>query len=158
MVTFLVSGIWHGANWTFVLWGLMHGFFQVVEKAVGQSKCKYNGLGKLLKILITLFIINLAWIFFRMPSLADAVGMIGRIFDFSLPMSVDIQSRHIFALIVLGVVILFVKDVLDEFAPSRIELFGNSNKFVRWCSYLAVILIILLTGVFDAGQFIYANF
>jgi D-alanyl-lipoteichoic acid acyltransferase DltB (MBOAT superfamily) len=157
-VTFIVSGIWHGANWTFVVWGIWHGVFQIIEKAIGQQKCEYGWFGKSIKIIITFLLVNFAWIFFRMPTLADAVGMIGRIFDFSLPMSVDIQSRHIFALIVIGTVILFVKDVLDEFAPSRIKLFGNSNKCVRWCSYLAVMLMILLTGVFDSGQFIYANF
>ena len=157
-VTFLVSGIWHGANWTFVVWGIWHGMFQIIEKAIGQQKCEYGWFGKSIKIAITFLLVNFAWIFFRMPTLADAVGMIGRIFDFSLPMSVDIQSRHIFALIVIGTVILFVKDFLDEFAPNRFKLFDSRYKIVRWGAYLVVILMILLTGVFDAGQFIYANF
>lgn len=157
-VTFLVSGIWHGANWTFVVWGIWHGVFQIIEKAIGQQKCEYGRLGKSIKIAITFLLVNFAWIFFRMPSLADAVGMIGRIFDFSLPMSVDIQSRHIFAFIVMGIVILFVKDFLDEFAPNRFKLFDSRYWLVRWGAYLVVMLMILLTGVFDAGQFIYANF
>ena len=45
-LTFLVSGIWHGANWTFVIWGVWHGIFQIVEKAIGQQKCEYGWFGK----------------------------------------------------------------------------------------------------------------
>ena len=157
-VTFLVSGIWHGANWTFIVWGIWHGVFQIIEKAIGQQKCNYGWFGKSVKILVTFLLVNFAWIFFRMPTLSDAAGMISRIFDTTLPMSVDIQSRHIFALIVMGIVILFVKDLTDEFAPSRFRLYENKHRLVRWGAYIMTMLLILLTGVFDAGQFIYANF
>lgn len=157
-VTFLVSGIWHGANWTFIIWGIWHGVFQIIEKAIGQQKCEYGWLGKSIKIAITFLLVNFAWIFFRMPTLGDAVGMITRIFDPSLSMSVDIQSRHIFALIVMGTVILFVKDFTDEFMPKRFRLYENKYRVVRWSAYVLTMLLILLTGVFDAGQFIYANF
>ena len=157
-VTFLVSGIWHGANWTFIVWGMWHGLSQIIEKALGQQKCEYGWFGKSVKILITFLLVNFAWIFFRMPTLGDAVGMITRIFDPTLPMSVDIQSRHIFALIVMGTAILFVKDLTDEFMPCRFRLFENKFRVVRWSAYVLTMLLILLTGVFDAGQFIYANF
>lgn len=157
-VTFLVSGIWHGANWTFIVWGIWHGVFQIIEKAIEQQKCEYGWFGKSVKIVITFLLVNFAWIFFRMPTLGDAVGMIARIFDPTLPMSVDIQSRHIFALIVMGTAILFVKDFTDEFMPKRFRLYENKYRVVRWSAYVLTILLILLTGVFDAGQFIYANF
>ncbi len=157
-VTFLVSGIWHGANWTFIIWGIWHGVFQIIEKAIGQQKCEYGWLGKSIKIVITFLLVNFAWIFFRMPTLGDAVGMITRIFDPTLSMSVDIQSRHIFALIVMGTAILFVKDLTDEFMPKHFRLYENKYRVVRWSAYVLTMLLILLTGVFDAGQFIYANF
>lgn len=157
-VTFLVSGIWHGANWTFIVWGIWHGVFQIIEKAIGQHKCEYGWFGKSVKIVITFLLVNFAWIFFRMPTLGDAVGMITRIFEPSLSMSVDIQSRHIFALIIMGIVILLVKDFTDEFVPKRFRLYENKYRVVRWSAYVLTMLLILLTGVFDAGQFIYANF
>ncbi len=157
-VTFLVSGIWHGANWTFIVWGIWHGVFQIIEKAIGQQTCNYGWFGKSVKILVTFLLVNFAWIFFRMPTLSDAIGMISRIFDPTLPMSIDIQSRHIFALIVLGTVILLAKDFTDEFMPKRFRLYENELRVVRWGAYVLTMLLILLTGVFDAGQFIYANF
>lgn len=157
-VTFLVSGVWHGANWTFIVWGCMHGICQIVEKMLGQQQCNYGRFGKCVKIVITFLLVNFAWIFFRMPTLSDACGVIGRIFDPTLPMTVEIKSRHIFLFIVFGTTILFIKDFLDEYHPSRLKLVDNRNRLIRWITYLTIMTMILLTGVFDAGQFIYANF
>lgn len=157
-VTFLVSGIWHGANWTFIVWGIWHGVFQIIEKAIGQQKCEYGWYGKSIKIVITFLLVNFAWIFFRMPTLGDAVGVIKRIFDFSLPMSVYVHGFTATFFIALGVFILLFKDVRDEFFPNKFKLFNNSRPVVRWASYLFVMTMILLCGVFGADQFIYANF
>ena len=157
-VTFLVSGIWHGANWTFIVWGIWHGIAQIIEKAIGQQKCEYGWFGKSVKIVVTFLLVNFAWIFFRMPTLGDACGVIAHIFDVHQSMALEITSKHIFVLMMMGTILLFIKDWTDEYAPNRLRLFENKNIFVRWVSYLSVIILIMLTGVFDAGQFIYANF
>lgn len=159
-VTFLVSGIWHGANWTFIVWGIWHGVAQIIEKAIGQQNCPYGRIGKGLKIVITFLIVNFAWIFFRMPTLSDAVRVIARIFDTSLPMTIFIgnDGKTGLVLYVLGISMLFIKDFMDEYYPNRLLLFDNQKRFIRWCSYIVVLTIILLAGVFGADQFIYANF
>ncbi len=157
-VTFLVSGIWHGANWSFIVWGIWHGVFQIIEKAIGQQKCEYGWFGKSIKIVITFLLVNFAWIFFRMPTLGDAVGMIGRIFDLSLPKTLYVSRFTDLAFVLFGVMMLILKDVTDEFFPSRLKVMDNRHAAVRWCSYLLIMVAILLTGVFGADQFIYANF
>ena len=157
-VTFLVSGIWHGANWTFIVWGCMHGVCQIVEKMLGQQKCNYGWVGKTVKIIVTFLIVNFAWIFFRMPTLGDACGVIARIFDPSLPVGVYVHGFTATAFIAFGVVVLAWKDITDEFLPGRFLLFENQHMVVRWASYLVTIITILLAGVFSADQFIYANF
>ena len=157
-VTFLVSGIWHGANWTFIVWGCMHGVCQIVEKMLGQQRCDYGRLGKAVKIVVTFLIVNFAWIFFRMPTLGDACGVIARIFDPSLPMTVYMHGFTATFFIGFGLTMLIVKDVVDEFFPSRLQLFDNKSVIVRWSSYLFIIVSIMLAGVFSADQFIYANF
>lgn len=157
-VTFLVSGIWHGANWTFIIWGIWHGVFQIIEKAIGQQKCEYGWFGKTVKILITFLLVNFAWIFFRMPTLGDATGMIARIFDVSLPKTIYVSGFTDLAFVVFGVAMLFLKDLRDEYFTNRFRMFDNRHAAVRWCSYLFVMATILLTGVFGADQFIYANF
>lgn len=157
-VTFLVSGIWHGANWTFVIWGIWHGVFQIIEKALGQQKCEHGWFCKSIKIVITFLLVNFAWIFFRMPTLGDAVGMIRRIFDLSLPKTLYVSGFTDLAFVLFGMSMLIMKDVTDEFFPSRFKVMDNRYAAVCWCSYLLIIVAILLTGVFGADQFIYANF
>lgn len=157
-VTFFVSGIWHGANWTFVVWGMMHGFFQIIEKMLGENKCKYGGLGRTIKIVITFILINFAWIFFRMPTLSDAWSVTTRIFNIHLSPSIYIGDFQTIALVVLGLIILIIKDVRDEFYPHRMPLMNNRHIIVRWATYISLILMILLTGVLSSDQFIYANF
>ena len=154
-VTFLVSGIWHGANWTFIVWGILHGVAQIVEKMLGQQKCNYGRLGKTVKIAITFLLVNFFWIFFRMPSLEDACSFIGIILDFSQPMNVDFNLTNM-AFSVFGMTMLFVKDYTDEF--TKVRFFYNRNVIIRWTAYVFVLSSILLAGVFGADQFIYSNF
>ena len=153
-----MSGIWHGANWTFIVWGIWHGIVQIIEKAIGQQKCEYGWFGKTIRIGITFLLVNFAWIFFRMPTLADACGVIGRIFDVSLPMSIYMHGFTATFYIGLGVAILLFKDIRDEFFPQKMLLFESRFIVVRWGAYLFVMTMILLCGVFGADQFIYANF
>ena len=157
-VTFLVSGIWHGANWTFIIWGILHGVFQIIEKAIGQQKCEYGWFGKSIKIFITFLLVNFAWIFFRMPTLGDAVGMINRIFDTSLPIAIYSNSMSTMALIAMGIIMMLLKDISDEFFPDRLQIFNSRHVLVRWVSYCIILSMIVLFGVFGADQFIYANF
>lgn len=157
-VTFLVSGVWHGANWTFIVWGIMHGLIQIVEKMTGQQKCDYGTFGRTVKIIITFLLVNFAWIFFRMPTLSDACSVIGRIFDYRLPLTLYLPENTNLVLILMGVTMLTAKDLLDEYKPANRLFFESRSKLVRWCSYVVVLVLIMLTGVFGADQFIYANF
>ena len=157
-VTFLVSGIWHGANWTFVVWGCIHGVLQIIEKMLSQQKCNYGILGKTLKICVTFVLINFAWIFFRMPTLSDACGVVARIFDFSLPKNIWMPEKTNIVLMAMGIIMVFVKDFFDEYKPNKLMLFSNSNKMVRWGAYIIIFIMILLSGVFGADQFIYTSF
>lgn len=158
VVTFLVSGIWHGANWTFIVWGLWHGLFQVIEKALNQQKCQYGIFGKSIKILITFLLVNFAWIFFRMPTIEDACSVIRRIFDLSVWGGLYLPEKTNTLFIVMGVSMLMIKDLADEYRPGGLQLMCNRHLIMRWGTYLFLTILIMLSGVFDAGQFIYANF
>ena len=157
-VTFLVSGIWHGANWTFIVWGCMHGVCQIVEKILGQQKCNYGTFGKGVKIIITFLLVNFAWIFFRMPTLGEACRVIARIFDPTLPMKLFLPSNSDILFTVIGITMLILKDFFDEYHPNRLILFDNKKTYIRWGAYIYVFIMIMLMGVFGADQFIYVNF
>lgn len=157
-VTFLFSGIWHGANWTFIVWGCMHGVCQIVEKILGQQKCNYGTFGKGVKIIITFLLVNFAWIFFRMPTLEEACKVIARIFDPTLPMRLFLPSNSDILFTIVGVTMLLLKDFFDEYHPNRLIIFDNNKTYIRWGAYISVFIMIMLMGVFGADQFIYVNF
>ena len=122
-VTFLVSGIWHGANWTFIVWGCMHGVCQIIEKTLGLNKKQSDsGWVKAVRILVTFLIVNFAWLFFRMPTLSDACGVIVRIFDFRLPMTLYVTALPTPPLMLIGCALLFFKDFRDEFFSGKFQL------------------------------------
>lgn len=156
-VTFLVSGIWHGANWTFIVWGCMHGIFQIIEKALGWQKYEGNNWAvKAVRICVTFLLVNIAWVFFRMPDIAGAGAVVGKIFtSFGMP---DLSGLDVFAklILVLGVAILVFKDVKEEFLPNRFKFLNQG--FFRWSIYIVLFAMILTLGVLDSGQFIYVNF
>lgn len=158
-VTFLVSGIWHGANWTFIVWGCMHGVCQIIEKALGLNKRQvYNSWVKAMRVVITFLVINFAWIFFRMPTLSDAWGVMKRILDLSLPFNIYIGDERNLVFSLIGIGLLIIKDIRDEFFPNKLPLMNSRFCFIRWSSYIFVLITIMITGVFGADQFIYANF
>lgn len=153
-VTFLVSGIWHGANWTFIVWGVIHGFAQIVEKALGLNKKESNGIVKVVRILGTFILVTIAWVFFRMPTLTDAVRFLIQCFtDFGMP---EVLSVTNFAIYAMAIVMVVFKEIREEFLSTRLRLIDN--KYVRWCEYVIVFCLIILCGALDSGSFIYGSF
>ncbi len=156
-VTFLVSGIWHGANWTFIVWGCMHGLFQIVEKALGWQKYEgHNGAIKTIRICVTFLLVNFAWVFFRMPSVEDAWGVICRMFmNFGIPNLSDFGGAAIIMATISFLILLF-KDARDEFFSNKFLFLDR--KIVRWVVYVVLFCMVLNFGVLDGGQFIYVSF
>lgn len=156
-VTFLVSGIWHGANWTFIVWGCMHGLYQIVEKALGWQKYEgHNWAVKAIRICVTFLLVNFAWVFFRMPSISEALGMISKIFtQMGVP---DLSSLGMSAkmMLTVGLFVLVFKDLRDEFFLNKTRFL--EAKYVRWLVYVFLFCLILNFGILDGGQFIYVNF
>lgn len=162
MVTFIVSGIWHGANWTFIVWGVMHGILQIVEKVLGlDPKGHLNGKtwikrSAVVRMISTFCLVNIAWIFFRSPSIQDAFAFIHRMMTAGGELFIDDNnSNNLMCL--LAVMIVLIKELFEEFKPS-FSLFNNTSRIVRWASYVVVLCMILMFGVLDSSQFIYVSF
>ena len=157
-VTFLVSGIWHGANWTFIVWGCMHGLLQIVEKALGWQKYEGNKWAvKAVRMVVTFLLVNFAWVFFRMPSIGDAWGVLARMFTVPGHLSLSaLGGINNLLLVTIGVSVLAFKDMKDEFMPTRMHWL--QAPVVRWGVYVFLFAFVLAFGVLDSGQFIYVNF
>jgi len=153
LITFLVSGIWHGANWTFIVWGTLHGLFQVLEKALNAQKVSNaRPLYRTFRIVLTFVLVDAAWVFFRMPTIDDAVGVISKIV-----VNQDFTISQPGAVALLMMLVVVAKDLADEYVP-QLNPLHSRHILIRWSAYMGLILSILLFGVFDAGQFIYARF
>jgi alginate O-acetyltransferase complex protein AlgI len=162
---FLVSGFWHGANWTFIIWGGLNGLyliFAVVSQAfrtrlnvvTGITKAPF--LFKIFQIATTFLLCAFAWIFFRANNATDAFLVIKKIFTEAGP--VVSLNRSQFPYSILGIVLLLAAEIREEYYPNRLSLLSNGNSYIRYGTYVVLTLMILMLGVFDGGQFIYFQF
>lgn len=179
LVTFGVSGLWHGANWNFVAWGLLHAVYQIVgdisrplkEKIYALTKTKTDCFSfKLLKIIGTFTLVDIAWIFFRAGSLSVAVQYIKRIFTKWDPWSLfngELYTlgldRPEFNILIVSTVILLLVDLIRYFKKQTITAFlEDQNIWFRWASIILLIGAIIIYGMyginFNSAQFIYSKF
>ena len=154
LVTFVISGIWHGANWTFFLWGTLHGFLLCIEKALGIGKQKFTGINKFFHWAITFVHVCFAWILFRANSLSDAVMVIKGIFN---NLGVPKPEYANFIAIGMAMTILLIKEFADEYQwPVRVA--DSKSWIVRHVYLVMMIAYIILFGVLGGDQFIYFQF
>ena len=152
IITFTVSGLWHGANWTFVIWGLINGVYLIAFKGL-NIKRSVNIFNTLLQIMTTFVLINITWVFFRSEDISQAILIFMRILSANGDLFIDDNSGFIYSLI--GVIILLFKDFVDEI---NITSKMKNNKYIKVFWYFFIVMTILLIGVFDGGQFIYFKF
>ena len=156
LITFLVSGIWHGANITFIIWGAIHGFIQIIEKALGIQKGENTP--KYLvpfRILLTFVFVNIAWIFFRMPTFTAACDVIEKIATSPGRFDANIMLMSDMVMLVLGLSIMIMKDLKEEYIK-RVTIIDN--KYVKWFIYILIFALLLNFGILDGGSFIYVSF
>lgn len=154
LITFFVSGLWHGANWTFILWGGVHAVWMIIERVLKVFKIGPDNMSHTIKILFTFFFVDLAWILFRSPSIYVANAFYHKIFAFDNMTALYSPST----ITVLLILIVLIKEILDECYPNKIRLLDSKMLFVRWTTYISLISLIMLEGVLDSGNFIYASF
>jgi len=157
LVTFVVSGIWHGANWTFFCWGSLHGVLLCMEKALGIGKQQYSGFQKFCHWIVTFILVCLAWILFRANNLHDAVAiMTGLFFKIGIP-DISFAMFTDLCLAAFAIAILLVKELTEEFRWN-IHV-AESRYWLVWHSYIVVMIaLIILLGVLGGDQFIYFQF
>lgn len=168
MITFLISGLWHGANWTFLYWGGVHGVAQIIEDICNPilKKIRLYKVGKFVTWILVFFFCNMAWVLFRAPTLIDAIYVYKNILiDIDTPLrylkngfnDIGISVVRLIHLVTL-IIILIVVDGIN--LRNNIVVKVNSQKvIVQWCVYLLLALITILfaqKGV--AAEFVYFQF
>ena len=176
MVVFLVSGLWHGAAINFIIWGGLHGIYQVLgdlfkpveQKLISIFKIKTEVFGyKVFKALTTFMLVNFAWIFFRAGSFTYAKIIIKNMMTFNPWVFTDgsiyklgLDSKDFF-IAMIGIVVVLGINAIQSCKSLRFEL-SKQNLVFRWSIYIISIASILVFGMygpaFDVQKFIYFQF
>lgn len=168
-ITFLISGLWHGANWTFIIWGALHGFYlifalltQKVKKNIFTSinLKEHSLINQLYQSLSVFMLVCFAWIFFRASSLNDAFVIIHHSFNLNFDqISLNMLGCNHFELIA-GIVSILLLLLIEKniTSPELVTEVNTLRVSVRYPIYILLILFIINFGVFGGNNFIYFQF
>lgn len=178
LITFGVSGLWHGADWSYVIWGLLNGIWQIIgdlltpfkKKVARFLDIKEDSLShKCIRIVTTFFLVDLAWVFFRANTAFEALRIIKRMFtaknhwvwlDGSL-YECGLNQRN-FSLMVWGILLLFVVDICKYKNIKIRQIVAKQDYWAQCLTVIVAALGILVFGMwgvgYDAANFIYFQF
>jgi alginate O-acetyltransferase complex protein AlgI len=177
MIVFIISGIWHGANWTFLVWGALNGIYLIAEHFLrkifpGRKEGTSNILITLLHRSKVFFLITLGWVFFRAQNLAQAFYVLKHMFS-NIPEQIkqiilnqnygrlkllyleDDMSNFVIALLAIA---LLVTVQYRQKSMEFNEWLIAKPAYVRWAGYYALVLMVVTLGVFNRSEFIYFQF
>jgi D-alanyl-lipoteichoic acid acyltransferase DltB (MBOAT superfamily) len=170
MITMLLGGLWHGANWTFVAWGALHGLYLWVEKAIADGKAKRNlntaatvDVSKngfawpqaLLMALATYFLVNVTWVFFRANSFQQAWGILLAMFS-TLPKAIGVLSN----MAMVKVLFITVGLLCCHWVMRNTSIIEEIKRWRWWALGLvwALLLVLLVLSQESSSSFIYFQF
>lgn len=178
MIVFLTSGLWHGAQWSYVIWGGLNGLFQVIGECMRPVRDKLNrafrmdraSLGhKLFEVFFTFLLVDFTWIFFRADQLTDAFAIIKSIFTVHNPWiffddslyGLGLNGKE-FRMLLFSIGVLLASDFLKYKGIQVRRVIARQELWCRWLCYLAAVLFVLLFGVwgsaYNESNFIYFQF
>ena len=156
LVTFVLSGIWHGANWTFLCWGTLHGLALCLEKAFGFHG-KHQSPARLLYWVVTFVFLCITWMAFRADSLSDVITIAtSMVTDMGIPYVQDV-GYGVIASALMAIIIVIVKESSEEFDWAIRRMLGRI-PLVQYVYMASLIAFISLFGIFGNNQFIYFQF
>jgi D-alanyl-lipoteichoic acid acyltransferase DltB (MBOAT superfamily) len=156
MITFIISGMWHGANWTFFTWGFIHGVYLIIgvlkNKFLPKIEINYV-IRNIMNIAITFLLVVFAFIFFRAENITQGFEILKRIFTSQGTLFFD---NVVFTFGLCSLAILVIKEIFEEY--TSISLIHSKYAIVRYITVIILVCYVILVGVFDGGQFIYFQF
>jgi D-alanyl-lipoteichoic acid acyltransferase DltB (MBOAT superfamily) len=167
MVVFLVSGLWHGANWTFVVWGGLNGVYTAVStllaarlRRVGWIVPVPAPVRAVFAVLATFHLVLVTWVFFRAESLSDATTILSRVIESLAQLPALIWARLSTPSVQLSVALVLLLMVI-EFVDERRSIWQRLAArplALRWAAYYALIVSLIVLGTWSLQQFVYMQF
>ncbi|NCT93260.1 MAG: MBOAT family protein [Chitinophagaceae bacterium] len=165
MITMLLGGLWHGANWTFVVWGALHGLYLSIERFIqgmkpnaGLQNAQVAGVSMRLgfvKALFVFFLVNVTWVFFRAPDFTSAWQLLTAMFTQNSKGEIVLSTLQ-----VISVSVIIVGMVLCHWRMRNTSVLATAGKLPSWLLGLvwAILLILLILSQESSGSFIYFQF
>ena len=166
-IIFLVSGFWHGANWTFIIWGALNALYFLPIMLLNKNKINTDvvaqgkylpSVREVLSMTLTFSLTTIAWIFFRAEDIHHAISYLSNIIHPSIltfPELITPKLEMIYTLLCIFILVLFEWINRDKIHALDI---ANYNKSNRWMLYLIIIIMIITFGAFNHNSFIYFQF
>ncbi|MCK5129343.1 MAG: MBOAT family protein [Clostridiales bacterium] len=179
MVTFLISGLWHGANWTYVFWGGLHGVYSIIEdilssirKAIGlKPLIKKPWLKRFVSTTFVVILVGFSWIFFRAENLNDAFYIVSHLIEGAgmwirpsyikvICEQINLDFMEVLLPLIFGMIVMIIMWIQKETGKNPYESFNKLPTIIRWIVYIAFTLAIIAQFVLsnNTSQFIYFQF
>ena len=166
LFTFTVSGVWHGAGYTYVIWGFLNGLYICISRFITPVKDKLADITRLSKlpkvrgavqIVVTFALTVFSWIFFRANTVADSFLIVGRLFSKTVSDYSAVPVLRVYVA-VGAVLLLFLAEFLMNYGKKVVDFFFRMPHAVRVLVYALVVAGIVLFGAYDNKAFIYFQF
>ena len=174
LFVFLLSGLWHGASWHFVVWGALNGIYQILEDMIGgahrKSKAARSVLCRGISIGITFILVDFAWMFFRVNSMADGWYAVTHLLQGWSMEGIQevlypvIGGKRALLRMVLPIGVLFGYDAISRYKMKVSEWIKQQQRVVRWGIYYTMLIVVFVfflqvnAGYGSVGEFIYFQF
>ena len=166
-VIFLLSGFWHGANWTFIAWGAYHALLFLPLILLGKNR-KYRDViaerhflpswKELGQVLLTFFLVVMGWIIFRASSINEALSYLGRMVDYSLISVPWLMQRDFYVPLFISILVTIAVEWTDRKQNHGLSMNYVRSRFLRQLIYLVISIIIAVQDTGTGNQFIYFQF
>jgi alginate O-acetyltransferase complex protein AlgI len=165
-ITFMISGLWHGASWNFVIWGALHGIYLVIGQITKETQQKVFGLinnktiSNIIENLITTSLVIFAWIFFRAKTFSEAKYIIKNFFvksSHSVQDIINLIGEKELVVILVGLLVLQVVEWMQRTKDMGAWAEGLP-RWKRWGIYYFLLAFLITFGYFGEVQFIYFQF
>lgn len=165
MITMLLGGLWHGAAWTFVFWGFLHGSYLVLHRLLLMLYARAGVLANSVQARVlsrlgwplTLILVWITWVVFRAPDFPTAWAMIAAMLGFSTALNPPEVRSYVQVLVWASLLLTFVEPRLELFLRQRLDAWGRLHFSLRGLSYASLALVIIVFGG-SSQKFIYFDF
>ncbi len=177
MIVFLLSGLWHGANWTFVVWGGLHGLFQILGDVLRPARDRIievlcidrtRHVHKAFKTVVTFLLVTIAWVFFRSPNFGTAFYVVKNMWKITPWVLTDGSLLELgitgaeWTLLLLSLLLVIAVDIAHAHHNSLIDRILAQHLLIRWPLIIGGIILVLIYGMwgsaYSSGSFIYYQF